>query len=574
LKRVARRVGTVISTLFCFALLSLPAIATGGGYTLDPRIIEADGYRMLVQPEPWELGDEYVNDWWQQLRECTGSSMVRGSRGAHRAYNLAATRHFSRAIEEWTKAIDYYAPDGTCADHSDLSPSWLLNRARLHIELNQREQALADILRALKMKTVNEGSKFKAALFFMRLGYYNRAEDLLSTTEPEFKNCKRFYLQLLGVAQLKQNKLQLAKKSFIDAATLFAAAGSEEAVESCFDSVRDIDGGSNDTDYLSKFATLRLPRSNYVAIVKLLTALATNPDVLKPDLLQSLTGVDSFQETNRFIVGRHSVGKFDEIKQVVVEKIPAGGNCLMLRIDTSLCSINTSAVKDLLQHPVSVEEKWQPEIMRTEAYSVPAGTLVLGIRNRGFKSITMVYLYSKDVLSINNTRPEFVINFDAMNPIEIEYIDRAITIGDFKYAENQLSRWLQSRPEDAQANRLQADLLFKKGDTNGALSTIETAIKFSGNKKTDFQYSGNIYLIRKGAYLLKQEKYNEALSLFARAFPTKLNADHLLLRAQAEIGLGQKSKAITDLENASKELYEHGRIIKWDETEKLLASLK
>jgi tetratricopeptide (TPR) repeat protein len=212
--------------------------------------------------------------------------------------------------------------------------------------------------------------------------------------------------------------------------------------------------------------------------------------------------------------------------------------------------------------------------MRTEAYSVPAGTLVLGIRNRGFKSITMVYLYSKDVLSINNTRPEFVINFDAMNPIEIEYIDRAITIGDFKYAENQLSRWLQSRPEDAQANRLQADLLFKKGDTNGALSTIETAIKFSGNKKTDFQYSGNIYLIRKGAYLLKQEKYNEALSLFARAFPTKLNADHLLLRAQAEIGLGQKSKAITDLENASKELYEHGRIIKWDETEKLLASLK
>lgn len=544
---------------------------------LDKRVTDSMTYSQLVQTDPWQKGAQ-PTDWNQQMRGCiSGIINTPGGFDARRAQNLAATKHFAEAIGEWTRAIDSYDVDNAQQYSTTLDPEWLLSRARLFIKIGRIDEALADIERSVTLKRSSEQSKFNAALLFTELGKYSRAESVLPAVSDGHPLFRPYYSYLLAVVQEKQGKKELAEQTFLESATLFAAAGMTPPAEACLNAVSAIGGPTNKRKQPLKLTDLKQPKSNYKNIEKLLTALATRTDVFDLGVLKELTGAASFKESSSgYFVSPHRA-HFPEISLINIDKLESGGKRLNIHIEPVLCSINKTALKGLLNNPVEAPEQWRKDVAYSEGYRVPAGTLVLSIRNGGFGSIWWAQLYSKDATfpepprkprSQSDTPPQ-------RNYARLMGASEALEHDNVDYAEKTVNDWLRENPEDPRAHMLQAEIFSKKGNLNGALTAIDTAIKYSDRDKLlDTEYTGNIPLIRKGTYLLEQGKFEEAYKTFERAFPDKPSADLLLLRAKSEIGLKRITEAIQDLNAASKSFYDEGRIIRRDEAEKLLNSIR
>lgn len=448
-KHLLRR---VFGCLLMIALFLQPGWCTGANELLDSRIVSVDSFKTLLLPEPWEMDAEYRSDWYQQIRSCTGMAMLAGSREAIRAANLAACQHFSEAIEAWTKAIDRYPYDGRMQNFSPLPSEWLLSRASLYLELKQNDKAIADIERALLLPHVYDRQRYKTALLFLQMGKCDRAEAILSTGNSEISTYSPFFHHLLAVSQLKQGKKAEARKSFLEAGSLFAACGATEASQCCVEQISYLDGT---TPLPDRGALLSPPSSNHENIEKLLKALASRTDV------------------------------FD---------------LAVLKMDRE--------------------------------------------------------------------------NYDLKTHRDVDLLNRDIEVG-YPGTEEKITRWLQARPDDARALLLRAEFLFKKRDIGGALSSVNSAIEHSARYlPKDVKTTGNCYLIRKGAYLLEQQQFGEAMHLFNRGFPSVVTDDNLVLRARAENGLGLKSRAVQDLKLAIQQFDEQARIIRRDETRKLLTAIE
>lgn len=543
---------------------------------LDKRVTDSMTYNQVMQTDPWQQGVP-PTDWDQKLRGCTtGISNTPGGFNARRAQNLAATKHFAEAIGEWTRAIDSYDDQKAQWYGTTLDPEWLLSRARLFIKLGRTDDALADIERSVTLKRSSDQSKFNAALLFTDLGKYSRAQSVLPIVSSGQPMSRPYYSYLLAIVQEKQGRKDLAKQSFIEAATLFAAAGMSLPAKACLDKVSAISGQTEKKKQMLQVTDLKPPRSNYENIEKLLKALATRTDVFDLDVLKELTGAASFKENSTAYFVNPYKAHFPEISFLTIDKLESGGKRLNINIEPVLCSINKSALKGLLNNPVEVPENWRKEIAYIEGYRVPAGTLVLSIRNGGFDSISSAQLYSKDAIFPEPPRKQIDQSVTESQKTYLRHtgVSNALESGNLDYAEKAVNEWLRDNPEDPRAHMSQAEILSKKGNVNGALASIDTAIKYSDKDNLlDTKYTGNVLLIRRGSYLLEQGKFEDAYKTFEKAFPDNLSADLLLLRAKSEIGLKQIADARQDLNKASRKFYDEGRILRRDEAEKLLDSI-
>lgn len=541
---------------------------------LDKRVTASMTYTQLVLTDPWER-DTPPTDWSQRLRGCiTVISNTPGGFDARRAQNLAACKHFADAIGEWTRAIEKY--DEYNADSSrNLAPEWLLSRARLFIKLGQIDDALADIERSVTLKRSFDPIKFNAALLLTELGKYERAESVLPAVNTGQTLFRPYYSYLLAVVQEKQGKKELAKQTFLNAATLFAAAGMSPPAEACLNAVSAIGGTSQKKKQSVQITDLKLPRSNYNNIEKLLKGLATRSDIFDLDVLKELTGAASFKQNRSggYFVTPYKA-HFPEISLLTIETFESGGKRLTISLEPVLCSINKFALKGLLNNPVDAPDRWCKGLAHCEAYKVPAGTLVLSIRDGGFEPIWWAELYSKDATFPEPTRKQ-KLQSDTETFSRHIAVSNALELGNLDFAEKAVNDWLRDNPKDPRAHMSQAEILSKKGDLNGAVTSIDIAIKYGGSDRSfDTEYAGNVLQIRKGTYLLQQGKFEDAYNLFERAFPAKPSANLLILRAKSEIGLKRFADARQDLNEASRRFYEEGRIVRRDEVEKLLDTIR
>lgn len=582
LRPIVKRVTRFLKTLSCLALpmcmLSTCTLVNGKAAPidqyLDKRVTDSGTYKTLVPANPWEKGPP--SDWMQQPRGCMHDIInTPGASNARRATHLAEGKHFAEAIGELTRAIDKY--DGINRFGMSLDPSWLISRARLYMEIGRSEDALKDAERAVALKRSYDKEKFNAALIFTQFGKYAKAESVLPASSSVQPIAFRPYFSyLLAVLQQKQGKEDVAKQTFRESATLFAAEGMSLPAQSCFEAIAVMEGRKNAEGHTLDLASLEPPRSNYERVERLLKALATRSDVLAPDVLKGVIGSQILKSnTTEYFVNPHTA-EFREIPLVSIDKVEGGGKRLFIQIEPALCSINKSALAGLLNHPVKPPEMWRKEVLYTEGYKVPAGTLVLAILKDGYNSIRFVQLYSQNAalsppsISLGNE------NDSSLHKAHVRRIGvgEALQFGNIKFAETVVADWLREDPEDPQAHMNQAEILFKKGNLKGALASIDTAIKYGANGKPNTGYSENMLLIRKGTYLLEEGKFDDAYDLFRQSFPAKPYADLLLLRARAEIGLQKFADASNDLDQASRQFYDEGRIVRRDEADALLNSLR
>jgi tetratricopeptide (TPR) repeat protein len=535
-------------------------------------------YKQLVPTKQWASGVSPPTDSSQQLRGCvSGISSTPGGFEARRAENLAASNHIAEAIGEWTRAIDSYSDVKRENIGYTLDPAWLLSRARLYIKVGRLDDALADIEHSANTPRSFDQVKFNAALLLADLGKYSKSEQLLNTSDLASPSYRPYTLYLRAVVQKKQGKNQLAEQSFKEAATLFAAAGIAPPAQSCLDEIAALPSKDKKSNSKLKIADLAPPRANYEKMERLMKALASRADVFDLDVLKSLTGAASFKEHRSGYFVHPYQAHFKEISLINVHKLESGGKRINIYLVPGLCSINKTALKGLLNHPLIAPEKWRKEVAFCEAYQVPAGSLVLNILNGGFNSVWQVQLYSHDATFPEPQRKQAA---EIDSPLQKSHLRlaaaaEALQRGNFDFTEKIANEWLHDEPKNARAHLLQAELLFKQGKLDQALTEIDIAIKYGDNEEAlKNKNSGSTLYIKKGTYLLEKGRFDEAYNLFKQGFPVNPSSDQLLLRARAEIGLKMFTEAGSDLKEASKKYYNEGRIVKRDEAEALLLSIE
>lgn len=556
------------------AVSALAADAAPDGQCLDKRVTDTMIFKQLVEYDPWQLGSP-PPDPTQGLFHCsTGISNTPGGHNAQRAQALGAAKHFAEALGEWTRAINSYGEEFEQGESRSLDPNWLLSRARLYAKLGCTEDALKDAERALTLKRSYDQNKFKVALLFAELGEFSRAEAVLPATNTVQSLFQPYFPYLRAVVQDKQGKKDLAKQNYREAATLFAASGMGSAMDACFQATANINGPK-----VKKLTIddLKAPKSNYDNMERLMKSLATRSDVFDLSVLKGLVGAASFQESRTGYFVRPYKAHYPEISLVTIDFLEGGGKRLNLSLETTRCSITKDVLNGILKNPVAVSNGYRPEIAHSEGYSVPAGTLVLGIRNGGFNPIWTVKLYSKivEVPQPETKRTTVAPTPDPENSYREIGIINFLKRGEIERAENLINKWLTESPNDPRALMYQADVFQKKDNLDAALASIDAAIKYGGTRSSlNTEYAGNILLIRKGSYQLDNKQFEVAFRSFQQGFPAKPLPEQLLMRAKAEIGMNKFDDAYKDLDAASKEFYQASRIMLRDEADQLAESIR
>jgi tetratricopeptide (TPR) repeat protein len=236
----------VVSSL----LLSAPANAATDDEFIDSRVRVTPVYRHLVPPAAWDESNSPKSEREEQLQAVRREMIVPVSRNASRAARLAQRKHFAEAIGEWTRAIDEYSGDETPSYNTVMEPEWFLNRARLFIEVGLPDDARADIESALSMGVPSDKVRFWVGLLLVKLGNYERAENVLSSADAAVGQYRPYFKYFVADLQQKQGKVQLAKKTYLEAANLFESSSQKEAAQSCLDGIAQLDSRGNGTNSL------------------------------------------------------------------------------------------------------------------------------------------------------------------------------------------------------------------------------------------------------------------------------------------------------------------------------------
>lgn len=541
----------------------------------DKRVSSSGTFSMVIDRDLWQQSKEMPTDFNQRPRGCQFSVMnTPGGYNAQRAQNLAACKHYAESIGEWTRAIDSFDDLKDAPTGLSLQPEWLLSRARLYLLVGQKEDALADIERSLTLKRTYDKSKFAAAVLLADMGNYSRAEAVSPEPNAGSPYMSPYYSYLRGLLQQQQGKKESAKQNFKDGASLFAATGATEAAQSCLDAIEKIDGPNAKTTLA--ISNLHPPRANSENVLRLFKALANRPDIFDLEVLKGLIGATAFKEIPTGYIVVPYRGHFKELSLVTIDKLPRGGKKLTIQMQPELCSINKSELSGLLKEAVTAPDVWRKDVIVSEGFKVPSGTLVLNTRKGPFNSIWMAQLYSKDAIFPEPPkRPIAAENADQRRLQTHHSVIMAFERGQIESAQPAVTEMLKDDPENPRAHMYQAQIYFKNGKVDEALASIDTAIKYGDKDKLlNSKYTGNTLLILKGTYLIEKGKFGEAYRTFEQAFPKQPSGEQLVLRARTEIGLKEFSKAAKDLNDASKKFYDESRIIKRDETEKLLESIR
>lgn len=548
--------------------------------TLDKRITQSDTFSLLIPKNQWQEAGHVPSDFTQQLRGCqTGISNTLGGYNAWRANNLAACGHYDEAIGELNQAIGCYDENGS-AERSgrSLDAQWLINRARLYEKVGRSSDSLADIERSLTMKQLSDQSLCEDAMLLAEFGKYSRAESVVPNAESGTAIFRPYFSYLRAVLQEKQGKSEMAKENFKVAATLFAAGGSTAPAQACLDAIAALEPSKFSESRKLQISDLKPPNSNHEKITRLMKALASNPDIFDFEVLKPLIGATKIQEFGNGYIIVPYLGFYKELSLVSIDKLNSGGKRLNIHLQPELCTIDKSVLNGMLGKPVKSQNHWRHDVAVTEAYKVPSGTLVLNTRKGGFNPIWIAQLYSNDALFPEPVQEPNQVDTTQRTLLRQTSIIRFLENdgnANIEKAQEDVAELLRSDPENPRIHMEQAEVFFRQGKLEDAVRSIDTAIKYGDRDKLlDSKYTGNVLLIRKGAYQLEQGKFEQAFANFEIAFPPKPSADLLTLRARAEVGLKKYSIAEKDLKEALNKYYDEARIVKRDETQRLLDSVR
>lgn len=537
---------------------------------LDRRVTSSMTYSQLVPRSYQALSSGKRTD--NDERWSRHSSDVGGLEST-RAGNLAASGHYAEAIDQYTEAIEVAKKNQRGHHVAD----WFFQRSLLYEKLGLSDRAIQDLVDASRVPIAGEPARFKIALALINHGKYVEAESLLKDcVKSGFSLFRSYHYYLLGYSQEKENQFAAAADSYRKAATLFSASGvtpPAEAALDAFNRVEKADPGLSMKD-------LKPPASNLPSMQKLVTALVTSKEVFNLDQLKELCGVSGFSESKEAFWPARQREQFPEIRSIRIEKLKTGGKKLVVDLDTILCCVNRETIEPFLKDSISVEQNFRADYGHIEGYRVPSGTVLITLLNGGFKSIKYLELYSLDASypppkRISTNQSGSGAGQVSTRMSRVNQITRFRRDGNFKTAEMVADEWIKAEPSSSVPYIRKAELKAQQNDYDGAVATIDEALKAGvedANSKN--RYHGNLFLIMKGSYLLELKRFKEALECLERGFPERLSPENLVLAARAEIGVGRYEDAEADLKEAMKEFFRSARIIKRDECQALLDSLK
>lgn len=541
---------------------------------LDRRVIESSYFTQLATPVHWDPSAPLPLDAEQQQQSLCGTGF---DVNKFRAANLANNRHFAEAINEWSAVIERLQSSNAGFDRDEAFA--LIERARLYVHIGSKSEALNDIRQASRITPLSEEYRLRLALLSIDVGENSLAEELLAK-DANLVNShdKPIYQYVWAVAQAKGGKVSTAVTSFMEAARLFAIDGSTSSAQACLDAVHGLKDGSRHRMSKLTLSDLTPPRSNSKATIQMLKAFATRKDIFEKGVLEELTPAvvnQSAEPRQPRSKNAATARTSTEILKPVVESLANNGKRISLWLRPDVCALSCDELMHFLGKPLPGYDEMHCEYRGSKVFKVPAGLLVLVSKEGGFNAIWLAQVYSANTAYPQRRQP---IPF--LSGVKDPYFRIALARADqnsLGFYSRLVEDTLQKDPTSVEAFTYKAEIAAKQQDLEQALIAINQALKLqSVNSKNASQISeerGNPVLIYKGKILLEQKKFVEALTIFEQAFPKTPEADHLYLRAKAEIGVGQYESARKDLSEAADRFFFWGRITRRDEARKLLAAI-
>jgi len=551
----------ICSTLFCQQ-------STLAEQTIDQVLPTAIAFRST---ETWEgqLGARTdAQDQGNPAFSCCIHNPTPGlaNAAARRGNNLAASAHFDEAIEQFSQAIAVLP-----------SPRWLLSRAKLYVKAGRNEAARADLRLAIAGGPQEPGLQFEIENLLVKLGEYQLVEQTIPAILSWHADAPAIILgqfqYLLASAQEHLGDRSQALENYLSAATNFMIQGSSAPAAFCVQRANSI-ASLNSSTAPYEVGTLSPPREGLEQMKKMVAHLVSEPNLFQPPVVQAVTGATMSSSSQHQYFQTQSSQPLTGVSLVCLNDLPGVKQELQILTATRKCCLRLSDLDSVLAgcQRVDVPEFWNPQLVKAHAYKVASGTLVLSVYVGGFREAIDITVYGDGTPFRGEERP---LN---LSPQE-EALGRSRKISQLLEADKKAQtltateQWLKQSPTDVDANSYRAQALAKAGKYEEALKNIDFVIAYADRTKdTRFinRDRGNWPLIQRGTYQVGLAKYTEALQDFKQAFPPTPQADDYYWRARAEIGVGDLQNACTDLQSAISGYFADARIVRRDETKKLL----
>ncbi len=543
-----------------------------------PSAIAKDSiFQQLMGSERWEHVNRHLRtDEDDKFKAwCLTGWFDAGKFEAYRAGNLAASGHFDEAITEISKSVvaaqkslDEQRGDGKNPYNLQ---EYLNTRMRLFLAADRVPEALLDAEKLLSTQY-----KFPAAVVLLEHGKTKDAEAIFSAlvNNPQSYLSESVYRYVLALSEEKNGKLGSARSDYLIAARYFAGTGKEDAMKVCLESAGRCETGSPTPTK----ADLTPPVTNKCQICELIKFLATQKDAFNPEKLKEALHADSFEKNSdgsfRFYLPDPKLTSINMV-QVGPERNASGKALkLVIRLNTTDCSITQEDCRSFLtMEKVTVPAtQLDPKFGTIEGYKVPSGLLELTWFKGGFGS-----LYTVELLEGRLKHPEQAcVEWHPRDEEEwFSYIVGLLSGRKTEEAKDLAQKWKEKSNSEL-FMRAQAKIYAAEGNFPMALSWIDKAIAKEKTyiRRTINPEVGDLVSQEKVEYLLKNRQVEAAAQLFKTAIPAKMLADNYALRAQIELAQKNYPAALADLKTASDKYFEEFRIVKRDETNRLITSLE
>lgn len=547
------------------------------GVEIDPCIAEDSVFHILMEDEPWECSKRSIRRDQDDIPRfyCAHGWGDAGRQNQFRAKNLAASGHFQEALNEINLAVKAVEDLGTkrCSMDSHNLNWYLMTRMKLFLATGQNSNAVADAERI-----ASSNCTFPVSICFLRNGITSRAKMFFATRlkDNTTKTFDGYYRYLLALCEESEGELGRARKSFLAAARYFAMSGKDKAMEVC------LERANRNTSIKISAKDLERPSINKANIFRLLKFLIEDKNAFDEDKLKEALAAESYERKSdkvwfKFRDPKSTAFSITEVLSATQEDEKRAGKMrkLFVRINTLECSLTREECKEILPKdnvslPIS---QLQESTGALDSYKVPSGLLELTWYKKGFESLYTLELFENSISRPmpGNTRWNPKTEYEWQ--VKIEGLLEAKQINEAKQAADE---WLE-KSKSVECLRMQAKVHAAEGHFDLALEWINKAIEREYSYGTAPQSSDNsirnLLKIEKVEYLLENHQNDDAAAFFDLIKPRPDLADEYLLRAKLEIAKKEYAKAIADLKIASCKYYYEFRIVKRDESLKLISDL-
>lgn len=307
-------------------------------------------------------------------------------RAAFDAENLAASGKYGEAETKITDAINKV--DNQFA--INFTPWWLLMRAKVRLIRHNRRGATADLMEALTQS--DRVNALVAAKLLIEAEEYELAEKLLlPRTEKPTPLTGRLDNFYLGLAQEHIDK-ESAVKTLLTAAALFMEAGQTDSAQYCINRINNLGIGSH------SISEIKPKREGVEKIKTVLKELVSNPKCFDYREIKSATGKQISFPAHK---GVTNVIACDDIfmgldRGVTEGPIATREKRLTIFMLDAKCGLTRADCMDLLKELPRTNSRrmFNEELITTDTYIVPSGTVALSYRNGGFQSVYQITLFS------------------------------------------------------------------------------------------------------------------------------------------------------------------------------------